>query len=213
MRRASGVVCERLTGDLFIVIPPTITNPVIITPPGSPLEELTNCASPIVPPAPPLFSNCTFFTTPAACIALANSRPVPSQPPPGFAGIIILMESTARAGPLRRSATAIAAAREQIVAFMDDSPLWGKSCADATSRNLSNCLRNLGFFCRSRPQVLADEPEDPVERVARLLRVRVGEVVPPDGVFVDLGLVHLAPGLQRVDEPAAVQLPGSDLVP
>ena len=44
------------------MIAPTITMPPIISALGSPLLELTNCASPIVPPAPPLLSTVTFLT-------------------------------------------------------------------------------------------------------------------------------------------------------
>src|ERR671922_2641306 len=69
---------------------PTITIPPIIRAFGSPLAEFTNCARPIVPPAPPLLSNCTDDTSLALCIAAASWRPVWSQPPPGLAGIIIL---------------------------------------------------------------------------------------------------------------------------
>ena len=64
--------------------------PPISTAFGSFLAELTNCASPIAPAAPPLLSNCTEETSFALCIAAARLRPVWSQPPPGFAGIIIL---------------------------------------------------------------------------------------------------------------------------
>jgi hypothetical protein len=89
VRRATGVTIDRSTGLLFRMIPPTITMPPIITALGSPFAELTNCARPIVPAAPPLFSNCTDCTSLAACIAAARLRPVWSQPPPGLAGIII----------------------------------------------------------------------------------------------------------------------------
>src|SRR5688572_9633836 len=96
--RAIGVTCDRLTADLLRMMPPTITIPPIITALGSPLAELTNCARPMVPAAPPLLSNCTPDTSLALCIAAARLRPVWSQPPPGFAGIIIFRlgcESTA----------------------------------------------------------------------------------------------------------------------
>src|SRR5512134_2224458 len=89
VRRAIGVTIVRSTGDLFSAIPPTITMPPTSIAFGSPFALLTNCASPIVPAAPPLFSNCTDCTTFALCIAAASARPVWSQPPPGFAGIII----------------------------------------------------------------------------------------------------------------------------
>src|SRR6185295_4377854 len=70
-------------------IAPTITMPPIMIALGSPFAELTNWARPMVPPAPPLLSNCTEETSFALCIAVARLRPVWSQPPPGLAGIII----------------------------------------------------------------------------------------------------------------------------
>ena len=99
VRRAIGVTCERFTGDLLRMMPPTITMPPIITAFGSPFAELTNCARPMVPAAPPLLSNCTPETSFALCIAAARLRPVWSQPPPGFAGIIILRLGCAVATP------------------------------------------------------------------------------------------------------------------
>jgi hypothetical protein len=51
------VTIVRSTGDLFKMMPPTMTMPPIITAFGSPFELLTNCARPGVPAAPPLFSN------------------------------------------------------------------------------------------------------------------------------------------------------------
>ena len=74
--RAMGVTCDRLTGDLLEMIAPTITMPPTINALGSPLFELTNCASPIVPPAPPLLSTVIFFTMPSLCSAACNARPV-----------------------------------------------------------------------------------------------------------------------------------------
>ena len=99
VRRAIGVTCERLTGDLLRMMPPTITMPPIITAFGSPFAELTNCARPMVPAAPPLLSNCTPETSFALCIAAARLRPVWSQPPPGLAGIIIFRLGCATAAP------------------------------------------------------------------------------------------------------------------
>ena len=45
-----------LIGGLFCTIAPTITAPATTSAFGSPLLALTNCARPMVPPAPPLFS-------------------------------------------------------------------------------------------------------------------------------------------------------------
>ena len=66
----------RLTADLFKMMPPTMTMPPVKMVLPSPLDVLTNYASPIVPPAPPLLSNCTLLTTPAFCMAAARLRPV-----------------------------------------------------------------------------------------------------------------------------------------
>jgi len=54
--RAIGVACDRLTGGLPVMMPPSITAPITIRAFGSPLLELTNCARPIAPAAPPLLS-------------------------------------------------------------------------------------------------------------------------------------------------------------
>ena len=97
--RAIGVTCDRLTGDLLVMIAPTITMPPIIIALPSPLLELTNCARPIVPPAPPLLSTVTLGTILSACIAACSARPVWSQPPPGAAGTRILRLSRASALP------------------------------------------------------------------------------------------------------------------
>jgi hypothetical protein len=97
VRRAIGVTCDRLTGDLFEMMAPTITIPPIISAFGSPLLELTNWAIPIVPPAPPLLSTVIFLTVPSLWIAACSARPVWSQPPPGAAGTRILRLSMASA--------------------------------------------------------------------------------------------------------------------
>src|SRR5687767_12675986 len=109
VRRAMGVTWLRLTGDLLRMMPPTITMPPIITAFGSPLAALTNCASPMVPAAPPLLSNCTEETSFALCMAAASVRPVWSHPPPGFAGIIILSAGCAAAAPASAAAAHAAA--------------------------------------------------------------------------------------------------------
>ena len=56
VRRAIGVTCDRFTGGLPVMIPPSITAPITIRAFGSPLLELTNCARPMAPAAPPLLS-------------------------------------------------------------------------------------------------------------------------------------------------------------
>jgi len=109
--RAIGVTWSRVTADLFWIVPPTITMPPIMSACGSPFEVLTNCASPMAPAAPPLLSYWMFFTAPAASIALPSSRPVVSQPPPGFAGIIIFTLSSAAAEPAIAMPAATAAVR------------------------------------------------------------------------------------------------------
>ena len=87
----------RFTADLLRMMPPTITMPPTRMALPSPLAVLTNCASPIVPPAPPLLSNWVFLTTPALSIAAEKLRPVWSQPPPGLAGIMNFTLSSATA--------------------------------------------------------------------------------------------------------------------
>ena len=54
---------------------------------------VANCARPMMPAAPPLFSYCTESAAFASIIALPSARPVVSQPPAGLAGISILIES------------------------------------------------------------------------------------------------------------------------
>ena len=54
--RAIGVTWLRSTGDLLVMIAPTMTIPPMISASGLPLLELTNWARPMVPPAPPLLS-------------------------------------------------------------------------------------------------------------------------------------------------------------
>ncbi len=56
VRRAIGVACDRLTGGLPVMMPPSITAPITISAFGSPLLPLTNCARPSAPAAPPLLS-------------------------------------------------------------------------------------------------------------------------------------------------------------
>ncbi len=111
--RAIGVTIVRSTGLFCSAMPPTITMPPIISALGSPFALLTNWARPSVPAAPPLFSNCTEFTTFADCIADARARPVWSQPPPGFAGIIIFSVpiACACAAPVRGNCAATTVAR------------------------------------------------------------------------------------------------------
>ncbi len=120
VRRAIGVTCDRLTGDLLVMIAPTMTMPPIISALGSPLLELTNCAMPIVPPAPPLLSTVIFLTMPSLCSAACSARPVWSQPPPGAAGTRILRLSMASASPqaTRARPTAAHASARRVVARM-----------------------------------------------------------------------------------------------
>ena len=56
VNRASGVHCDKFTGPLVVIRPPSITAPITITAFGSPLLALTNCAKPKAPAAPPLLS-------------------------------------------------------------------------------------------------------------------------------------------------------------
>ena len=54
--RAIGVAFFSVTGGLLLSIAPTITEPTTISAAGLLFSELTNWASAIVPPAPPLLS-------------------------------------------------------------------------------------------------------------------------------------------------------------
>ena len=53
--RASGTTWSSVTGDLLVRMPPTMIASMTITALSLPFIVLTNSASPIVPPAPPLF--------------------------------------------------------------------------------------------------------------------------------------------------------------
>ena len=56
VRRAGGVACEGETGGLPVMMPPSITAPIVMSAFRSPLEALTNWARPMAPAAPPLLS-------------------------------------------------------------------------------------------------------------------------------------------------------------
>jgi hypothetical protein len=56
VRRAIGVACDRFTGGLPVMMPPSITAPITIMAFASPLAELMNWARPSAPAAPPLLS-------------------------------------------------------------------------------------------------------------------------------------------------------------
>ena len=129
VRRAIGVTCDRLTGDLLVMMAPTITMPPIISVLGSPLLELTNCARPMVPPAPPLLSTVILLTMLSLCIAACNARPVWSQPPPGAAGTRIFRLSIATASKVasKPAAIAVQASARRVVARMRRTGVIGTS--------------------------------------------------------------------------------------
>ena len=56
VRRTSGVAVLKDTGGLPVMMPPSMTAPMIMMAFGSPLLALTNWARPRAPAAPPLFS-------------------------------------------------------------------------------------------------------------------------------------------------------------
>jgi hypothetical protein len=114
--RASGVACWTLTADLLSSTAATIAWPPIISALGSPFDEFTNCARPIVPPAPPLLSYCTLEASFESFMTLPSVRPVWSQPPPGLAGMRILTDCWASA-PVAANARATAA-RPRVRTFM-----------------------------------------------------------------------------------------------
>ena len=95
VKRAIGVTLSRPTGGLPVMMPPSMTAPIIISALGSPLALLTNCAKPMRPLRRLCFHTDTVSATLASIMALPKARPVLSQPPPGLAGIIILMLAAA----------------------------------------------------------------------------------------------------------------------
>ena len=97
VRRATGVTCDKLTGGLPVISPPSMTAPMTIRAFGSPLLPLMNWARPSAPAAPPLLSKVTVEAAPESTMALPSARPVVSQPPPGLAGIIIFTLAAASA--------------------------------------------------------------------------------------------------------------------
>ena len=68
--RAMGVTEAKVTGDLLVRMAPTITRPMTMREPPSPLA-LANSASPMVPPAPPRLVSrtdpVTSFSARSAC--------------------------------------------------------------------------------------------------------------------------------------------------
>ncbi len=101
--RAIGVTASSVTADLLVRMAPTITSPITMRLRPSPLAR-ANSASPMVPPAPPLFSSWIApLTSFSPRSARSMARPVWSQPPPGFAGIRIFRDgsgSAAHAAPV-----------------------------------------------------------------------------------------------------------------
>ena len=80
---------ESVSTDPYVRIAPSIVRPEIITTSPVPRSALTNRASPIVPPAPGIFSTDDVLTRPVAWKAGCIARAFTSQPPPGFAGTMI----------------------------------------------------------------------------------------------------------------------------
>src|SRR5829696_2841349 len=82
---------------------------------GSPFDWLTNCARPIVPPAPGTLVTCTEEAIFSSWRAFCMVRAVWSQPPPGAAGAMILYSAVwaldspgpTPSAPAARRATAI----------------------------------------------------------------------------------------------------------
>ncbi|MNT35731.1 hypothetical protein D3C72_1717690 [compost metagenome] len=94
IRREIGVTMPKLTGDLLVSSAPTVTAPATSSACGLPFSLLTNCAMPMAPPAPALFSTTTLLAWPDACSASPRVRAMVSKPPPGLAGAMILNCST-----------------------------------------------------------------------------------------------------------------------
>src|SRR4029453_17868472 len=118
----SGTTWSSVTGDLLGRMPPTMIAPMTSTALSLPFIVLTNSASPIVPPAPPLLVTwAPALWRPSLSSAARTALPVESQPPPGLAGTIILMGSAARA----RNGARTARARSVSVAFLIRCPSVG----------------------------------------------------------------------------------------
>ena len=76
VRRAIGVTCSSVTGDLFMASAPTMTKPFTISWLPSPLAPLTNCAMPTLPPAPATLVTWTLRAILAATSACCIERAV-----------------------------------------------------------------------------------------------------------------------------------------
>ncbi|MNY48436.1 hypothetical protein D3C86_1837720 [compost metagenome] len=74
--RAIGVTSFKLICGLFCSMAVTMIAPTTSSAFGSPLVLLANCASPRVPPAPPLFSKVVDFAALASTRALPSTRAV-----------------------------------------------------------------------------------------------------------------------------------------
>ncbi len=101
-----------------------------------------NCARPMMPAAPPLFSYCTLSAALASSSAAPRLRPVVSQPPPGLAGIISLRLGAAAAGKGSAPAAASAArdlrnsSRRMDVSWLEWEPMVDSTAVNPLSRNL-----------------------------------------------------------------------------
>ena len=93
VRRATGTTLRMVTGLLLVMPAPTMTEPPTIRLLPWPLRWFTKRGRPIMPPAPPTFSNWKLPTRPLTLAARSMARAVPSQPPPGAAGTNMLMVS------------------------------------------------------------------------------------------------------------------------
>src|SRR3954470_16327699 len=128
-RRAIGVTDSSVTGDLLVRMAPCMIMPVTIKALPRPFFVDTNCASPMVPPAPAMLTTWVADAAPESFKAACTARAVRSQPPPGAAGATISSPfSSAEAG---WSGSRIAAAikvtprkRRRSISNMESSQDW-----------------------------------------------------------------------------------------
>ena len=86
VRRAIGVTCDRLTGDLLVMIAPTITMPPIIIALPVALARVDELREADGAAGAALVVDGDCGTMLSSCSAACSARPVWSQPPPGAAG-------------------------------------------------------------------------------------------------------------------------------
>src|SRR5574343_854887 len=147
IRREIGVTVPEVSGDLLVSGAPTVTAPATSRALVLPFSLLTNCAMPMAPPAPALFSTTTFLAWPEACSASPRVRAMVSKPPPGLAGAMILNCSTWAWAAIGARATRQETSRA--CRFMSLSSVVVQQCC-GTTRNTSSD-GTIVHFCQLPP--------------------------------------------------------------